>query len=76
MDPAPSTARCLTLREIVQWLAGKLVRMLLDKANPAAGRRTVAWDLADDTGRALAPGRFIWRVTARGKSESRIVNVR
>ncbi len=54
---------------------GDLVRQLVDETEPPDGARTVEWDGADDTGRALASGSFIVRVTADGRSESQIVQV-
>ena len=55
---------------------GALVRTLADETWPAAGARTVEWDLTDDDGRPLEPGLFIVRVTVDEVSESRIVRVR
>lgn len=55
---------------------GALVRTLAEETWPAAGARTVEWDLTDDDGRPLEPGLYIVRVTVDDVSESRIVRVR
>lgn len=54
---------------------GARVRRLVDETRPAAGDRTVEWDVTDDAGEPLAPGSFILRVTVDGRSESRAVLV-
>jgi photosystem II stability/assembly factor-like uncharacterized protein len=54
---------------------GDHVRQLLDERQPAAGSRTVEWDVTDDQGDPLDPGSFIVRVTVDGRPESRIVRV-
>ncbi len=54
---------------------GEHVRRLVDEESPAAGPRTVEWDLTGDDGRPLEPGRFLVRVTAGDVSESRIVRM-
>jgi photosystem II stability/assembly factor-like uncharacterized protein len=54
---------------------GEHVRQLVDEASPAAGPRTIEWDLTGDDGRPLEPGRFIVRVTVDDLSESRIVRM-
>ncbi len=55
---------------------GDHVRTLVDEATPAPGARALEWDLTDDDGRPLRPGRFIVRVTVDDLSESRIVRLR
>ncbi|HSH59598.1 MAG TPA: YCF48-related protein [Acidimicrobiales bacterium] len=54
---------------------GELVRHLVDETSPDAGPKTVEWDLTDDDGRPLEPGRFIVRVTVDGQSESRLLRM-
>jgi hypothetical protein len=54
---------------------GDLVRQLVDEPDPAAGARTLEWDVADDAGHPLDPGSFIARVTVDGASESQILQV-
>lgn len=54
---------------------GELVRTLVDETNPASGVRVLEWDRTDVSGKPLAPGYFIWRVTVDGMSESRLVRV-
>ena len=54
---------------------GELVRTLVDETNPASGARVLEWDRTDVSGKPLAPGYFIWRVTVDGVSESRLVRV-
>lgn len=54
---------------------GEHVRQLVDEASPAAGFRTVEWDLTGDDGRPLESGRFVVRVTVDDLSESRIVRM-
>lgn len=44
--------------------------MLLDEANPEAGRRQLQWDGRDDEGRSVPAGIFIFRVTVDGQAES------
>jgi len=67
----PSRASKLTVRIWDRF--GEHVRTLVDEAEPAAGRRELAWDRKDDLGQPLAPGYFIWRVTVDQRSESRLV---
>ena len=55
---------------------GEQVRTLVDEPEPSAGRRELAWDRTDDSGRPLAPGYFIWRVTTDQRSESRLILVK
>ena len=52
-----------------------LARQLVDETRPAAGDRTVEWDVTDDAGEPREPGSFIIRVTIDDRSESRIVSV-
>ncbi|MGH8885521.1 MAG: YCF48-related protein [Egibacteraceae bacterium] len=54
---------------------GALVRHLLDEAHPAAGSRTVEWDVTNDVGEPLEPGNFILRVTVDDRSESLVITV-
>jgi photosystem II stability/assembly factor-like uncharacterized protein len=54
---------------------GDRVRRLVEETGPAAGDRTVEWDVTDDAGEPLDPGSFIVRVTVDGRSESRAVQV-
>ena len=54
---------------------GDRVRRLVEEARPAAGDRTIEWDVTDDAGEPLDPGSFIVRVTVDGRSESRILQV-
>jgi hypothetical protein len=44
-------------------VAGRKVRTVAAGAS-AAGRHEVAWDLADDAGRRVAPGVYLYRLTA------------
>jgi photosystem II stability/assembly factor-like uncharacterized protein len=55
---------------------GDRVRRLLDEAWPAAGNRTISWDLTNDANEPLEPGSFIIRVSMDGRSESRIASLR
>lgn len=49
---------------------GRLVRTLVQGAR-AAGRHTVAWDGADDGGRAVASGVYFYRLNAAGRQADR-----
>ncbi|NES04201.1 MAG: hypothetical protein F6K22_15980 [Okeania sp. SIO2F4] len=49
------------------------VRTLLEEQNPAAGDRSLSWDLRDDNGQKLPPGQFMVRVTCDGYAESRLI---
>ncbi|WP_293064727.1 FlgD immunoglobulin-like domain containing protein [Okeania sp. SIO2B3] len=49
------------------------VRTLLEEQNPAAGDRSLSWDLQDDNGQKLPPGQFMVRVTCDGYAESRLI---
>lgn len=51
-------------------LAGRLVRTLLDEPRPQ-GRHTVAWDGADDHGRVVPAGVYVYRLDQDGQSLSR-----
>lgn len=55
---------------------GEHVRHLLDEPAPAAGSRTVDWDVTDDTGQQLNDGSFLLRVTVDDRSESQIIHIR
>ena len=50
--------------------AGRKVRTLYAGAAPA-GETEVAWNLADDAGRPLAPGVYVYRLRAGGETASR-----
>jgi flagellar hook assembly protein FlgD len=52
---------------------GSHVRHLLDEQQPAAGRRTIKWDGASDSGELLEAGNFVVRVTVDDDSESWIL---
>lgn len=52
---------------------GDHVRKLVDESQPAAGSRTVEWDVTDDAGHPSGPGNFIVRVTVDDQSESQMV---
>lgn len=52
---------------------GDLVRRLVDEPQPAAGSRTVEWDVTNDAGEPLDLGNFILRATVDGRSESQII---
>ena len=54
---------------------GELVRTLVDETNPASGARVLEWDRTDVSGKTLASGYFIWRITVDDMSESRLVRV-
>lgn len=54
---------------------GEHLRSLVTESQPAAGARTVEWDLTDDAGHPLGTESFIVRVTVDGESESRILTV-
>lgn len=54
---------------------GEGVRQLVDEPEPAAGSRTVEWDVTNDAGERLDPGTFILRVTVDDRSESRMVRI-
>jgi hypothetical protein len=49
--------------------AGRRVRVLLDGAS-GAGRAAVVWDGRDDSGRAVAPGNYLLRLEAGGRTLS------
>jgi len=51
-------------------VSGRVVRALYDGA-AAAGRHELAWNGADERGRAVAPGTYFCRVEALGASEVR-----
>ena len=53
---------------------GEHVRTVIDEPQPAAGPRTIDWDVTDDAGRPLG-GSFLLRVTIDGQSESQIVHI-
>lgn len=83
--PAPSPAHAtvrldwsLAERANVQLVvfdpAGRRVRALVDVAR-AAGPGSVAWDLADDAGRRVAPGLYLVRLRAGGDAMTRRVIV-
>lgn len=54
---------------------GKYVRKLLDEDAPRPGSQTLNWNLEDDSGRTVAPGAFIYRITIDDEAESRIVKI-
>jgi len=54
---------------------GEHVRTLVDEATPRAGARDLVWDRRNDAGETVVPGFFIWRVTADGTPESRLVRL-
>jgi hypothetical protein len=51
-------------------LLGRKVRTLVDAEYPA-GEHTVTWDGADDNGRKVSSGMYLYRLTAAGQSLSR-----
>lgn len=51
-------------------VAGRLVRILVDGVLPAGGHHA-RWDGLDDTGRAVASGVYVIRLSAGGQHESR-----
>ncbi len=53
---------------------GEHIHRLVEEPRPAAGQRTVDWDVTDDAHRPLA-GSFLLRVTVDGRSESQIVHI-
>lgn len=55
---------------------GKYVRKLLDEHAPRPGRHTLIWNLEDDSGRMVAPGAFIYRITLDDEAESRVVIIK
>ncbi|MGI9004072.1 MAG: YCF48-related protein [Pseudonocardia sp.] len=54
---------------------GEHVRRVLDEPQPAMGPHTVDWDATDETGRSMAGGDFLLRVTVDDRSESQIVHI-
>lgn len=58
--------RALPVRLTLHDAAGRLVRVLLDGQEAAAGRREVVWDGRDDRGRAQPSGTYLARVEAAG----------
>jgi hypothetical protein len=55
-------------------LAGRRVRTL-DAGASAPGRREVVWNLADDAGRDVAPGVYLYRLSASSGSAARRIVV-
>jgi hypothetical protein len=51
-------------------VAGNVVRTLVDGVRPE-GRQVAVWDGADDAGRAMAAGVYLYRMTADGVDEVR-----
>jgi photosystem II stability/assembly factor-like uncharacterized protein len=67
----PTGARHLAVRIWDRF--GDEVKTAVSEANPAPGKRTIAWDLTNTAGQKTSPGHFIWRVTVDGISESKII---
>ncbi|NNE45305.1 MAG: T9SS type A sorting domain-containing protein [Rhodothermales bacterium] len=58
------------VRLLIFDLLGRQVRTLVERDH-AAGRYTVVWDGADENGRAVSSGIYVYRVEAVGGSETR-----
>jgi len=81
--PAPNPARGTTMlkfalprdavvRLAIYDLSGRRVRVLAEGSQPV-GEHSVAWDLRDDSGRALGAGLYFARFEAEGRSFTRRV---
>ena len=67
----PTGAKSLSV-VIYDRFAGK-VRTLVEENEPAAGQRSLTWDLQDDAGEKLNPAQFMVRASCDDLSESRLI---